>query len=96
MIALVMTRIHEDTYGAVRAHNESGQLKIVPMELEGLCIALETAISRSPSDILRRGGFFQSYWIASPAKRPQTFLGHRHIEQCRSGRGGFWTLRRLL
>jgi len=43
MVVLVMTRLHEDTYGAVKPYNESGDVKIVPLEIDGLCRALETA-----------------------------------------------------
>ncbi|MHC4400858.1 MAG: hypothetical protein ACYTG0_14370 [Planctomycetota bacterium] len=43
MIVLITTKIHEDTYGTIKAHNETGELKIVLMEVDVLCTALETA-----------------------------------------------------
>lgn len=42
-IVLITTTMHEDTYGAIKPHNESGDLRIVPLELDSLCTALETA-----------------------------------------------------
>jgi hypothetical protein len=43
IIVLVTTMIHNDTYVAIKPHNEGGDLKIVPVEIDSLCTALETA-----------------------------------------------------
>ena len=42
-IILVTTRIHEHSFQAVKVHNASNEYKIVPVEVETLCSAVETS-----------------------------------------------------
>jgi len=40
---LLATKIHKDTYNSVRMHNSGSDIKVVLVELENLCTAVETS-----------------------------------------------------